>query len=524
MQRRQPLRDEPAFGSHGHDDGVLDHLCLHQAEDLGAEVLPAIRPADSAACDLAGTQVHSFDPRAVHEHLVRWSRRRQVRDARGVELEGEPRLGSTVGVELVVVRPHGRADEDAEPAQHPVLVEAGNLLELLVEQLAALPHELVTTAIEIGVESGPEHVDDETRCPRVGAEGVLVVGLAEGAADLAEVAAVRPKHGDFPPREARGQHEGVEAVALGVAFPRRDERLLEGMASVTARTGASWEPQPEVVDPRSQAAITADLVGPLVHDGDPEIVEQRQHVGERDRLACAEQLHPHRALVGFEGSVEVDRQARPETTLEPVDVVDSYCRSMVLTVGARKRVAVEVEQLEAGGFAVVLHERCTELLAPPSGDVGDTVLERVEVNVDDRRRVGEDDHVHARQDSAADLAVEHALRGVVGVEEQILDAPTDLGAVTISRHEHEARGVPAIDVSPGEQLDPLAFPQVQDALGDPRQVIDIGVEQLVAWITFENRQQRRTVVSRRTMAEPFEDRLDLAPHHGDIEGGDGVDR
>ena len=32
----------PALGTRRHDDGVLDHLRLDQAEDLGAEVLAAI--------------------------------------------------------------------------------------------------------------------------------------------------------------------------------------------------------------------------------------------------------------------------------------------------------------------------------------------------------------------------------------------------------------------------------------------------------------------------------------------------
>ena len=50
---RRSLEHEAALGTHRDDQGVLDHLGLHQAQDLSAEVLAAIGPADAAARDLA---------------------------------------------------------------------------------------------------------------------------------------------------------------------------------------------------------------------------------------------------------------------------------------------------------------------------------------------------------------------------------------------------------------------------------------------------------------------------------------
>ena len=41
----QLTRDKTALGSHWHDNRVLDLLCLHQAQDLCAEILRPIRPA-----------------------------------------------------------------------------------------------------------------------------------------------------------------------------------------------------------------------------------------------------------------------------------------------------------------------------------------------------------------------------------------------------------------------------------------------------------------------------------------------
>ena len=79
--RRRPLDHEAALGADGHDQRVLDHLGLHQAEDLGAEVLAAVRPAQAAAGDLAAAQVHALRARRVDEDLEARARRGHERDA-----------------------------------------------------------------------------------------------------------------------------------------------------------------------------------------------------------------------------------------------------------------------------------------------------------------------------------------------------------------------------------------------------------------------------------------------------------
>ena len=45
------LHDEAALRPHRHDDCVLHHLRLDQAEHLGTEVLPPIGPSQPAARD-----------------------------------------------------------------------------------------------------------------------------------------------------------------------------------------------------------------------------------------------------------------------------------------------------------------------------------------------------------------------------------------------------------------------------------------------------------------------------------------
>ena len=76
------LSDEAALGADRHDDGVLHHLRLHQAQHLGAEVLAPVGPAHAAARDLAAAQVHALDSGRVDEDLEERPRQRQARHLR----------------------------------------------------------------------------------------------------------------------------------------------------------------------------------------------------------------------------------------------------------------------------------------------------------------------------------------------------------------------------------------------------------------------------------------------------------
>ena len=87
----QAPHHEASLGPHRHDQGVLHVLRLHQPKNLGAKILGALRPADSAARDGSLSQMQSLDARAIHEHLVSRARLGQTRDAGWVELDRQPR-------------------------------------------------------------------------------------------------------------------------------------------------------------------------------------------------------------------------------------------------------------------------------------------------------------------------------------------------------------------------------------------------------------------------------------------------
>src|SRR5919199_831338 len=111
---RRSLDDEAALRSHGHYHRVLHRLGLHEAQDLGAELLPPIGPTDTAPRDLPTPEMHALGSRRIDEDLEHRAREWEYGDARGIELEREVRLGFPFGGALEVVRAHRRQSHAKE--------------------------------------------------------------------------------------------------------------------------------------------------------------------------------------------------------------------------------------------------------------------------------------------------------------------------------------------------------------------------------------------------------------------------
>ena len=118
----QLLRHKTTLRADRHDDRVLDHLGLHQAQHLSPEVLLSVRPAHPPASDRAAAQVNALDPWRIDKNLVHGPWVRQVRHFLRVELEGEIGFWPSLLRTLIEVGPHGGQDETQEAAQNPVFV------------------------------------------------------------------------------------------------------------------------------------------------------------------------------------------------------------------------------------------------------------------------------------------------------------------------------------------------------------------------------------------------------------------
>ena len=125
----------PPFEPDRHDDDVLHHLRLDQAEHLGAEVLRPVGPAQAAARDLAAAQVHALEARRVDEDLEHRLRVGQPGHLRRVELEREERPPPAFRVAAPVVGASRGVDEREELPQHAVLVQVVDLVERLLDRV-----------------------------------------------------------------------------------------------------------------------------------------------------------------------------------------------------------------------------------------------------------------------------------------------------------------------------------------------------------------------------------------------------
>ena len=127
--RRQIFRNKAALGADRNNDGVLDVLRLHQAENFGAEILRPIGPANAAARHLAEAQMHRLKARRIEENLVQRPRQRHIVDFAAREFYRDKFFHASALVALIKIgadRGHDRVDEVAQDA---VFIEAVDRLQ-----------------------------------------------------------------------------------------------------------------------------------------------------------------------------------------------------------------------------------------------------------------------------------------------------------------------------------------------------------------------------------------------------------
>ena len=385
-----------------------------------------------------------------------------------------------------VVRAQHCADHVQEHAQDLVLLEALHRVDRLLD---ARRHLLGVLAIGAPrIEACLEQRDHQSRDLRVCHQRLPHVAVTERDARLAQVLADRPQHGDLAPGESGAEYEAVVAVVLHLAAPCAYERVLEAVPdAVGIEIARPRIRQTKVVDPDAVGAARDDRVGALVGDLHAHVLEQRQHVGEGERAAGAEQLRAQHARPRLERAVEADAEALVLRQLLDVhDVGERGARHPVGPVGGGEGVRVAAEQLAAVLLAEILDERLLEIVGPRARGGHEHHLDLAGVEV--RHQAG----LHVRHEMEAD---EHGLghpRGVVdargagGVSEDRLDAAPVLSVEAVARYEHEHREEAAERVAPREQPQPLALAEVKDPHRHLEQLVRRDLEQLVARVGVED--------------------------------------
>ncbi|MNY15279.1 hypothetical protein D3C86_1484830 [compost metagenome] len=153
----QALREEAALGANGNDHCVLDLLRLDETEHFRAVILAPIRPAQTATCDVAEAQMHTFDLGSVNEDFAEGAGVGQAIKMFGIELERQNVTRRAIGILLEVVGAQRCVDGVDVTSEGAVLIEIGNAAQCRFDCLVYLgeflhPLLFLNRRIEAGLE------------------------------------------------------------------------------------------------------------------------------------------------------------------------------------------------------------------------------------------------------------------------------------------------------------------------------------------------------------------------------------
>ncbi len=366
-------------------------------------------------------QVHALDAGRVDENLEHRLRLRHFRNLARVELQREvrPRFAGGVGAEIVGAQ--RRVDRREVGAQDAVVVDARDPREQPVEGAAL--RGLGAPALRRGnrrVESRDEQFQQVPGRGGVARERLFHVGLRQRQPELAEPAGIGSKHRGFTPGEVGRQHEAVEAVVVGIPGPHaRESRLESRPVGLEVDADAARVLELEVLDPEREIAGD-DLVGPLADQLEPEVLDRRQHVRDRDGAQAAEHLELDFVCGLVVPSVKGHGQriGRRRESLERRDVFDGRLQLRVFLVGGRECVAPHAAEPERRGLAERVHQGVLEPVLPGADRLGDVALELDGVHRPVRIGRRAHEHVQAREHGLGQRHLRFDREAAEGIERE----------------------------------------------------------------------------------------------------------
>ncbi len=377
------LRYEAALGADRHDYRILDVLGLHQTEDLGAEILRTVGPAQTTAGDHATAQVDAFDVGRVDEDLGEGARVGQFLDLAGVDLEGHGRLIGTVFGLLIKIRAQHGHDEVHEAAHNAVFIKRGDALEDFFDFVG----DLLCGGVALGgislveVEAGVEHVDQQAGKIAVfdHGGGHVVTGIRD--AGLAQVLAAGAQQSNVAPFHAFAEDEGVVAIVFSQAVPHGKKAVFELLAAGldVVLIAAAGGLQADFVNEDAAGrlgAVAGEGEAVLLDGAKPHVLENGHAVGERHGLVVVIELETGYARWVGKNGVELDGDVLAfAKRLDFADVVERVLWREGFLVTAGK--GISVFALQAAGFVrrQALGNGFDETVVPGANHFGNAALQ-----------------------------------------------------------------------------------------------------------------------------------------------------
>ncbi|KAF1050668.1 MAG: hypothetical protein GAK43_02725 [Stenotrophomonas maltophilia] len=519
--QRQAPGNEAALGAHRHDHRVLHLLGLDQTEHLGAVILFAVRPAQATAGHVAEAQVHPFDARAVYEDFELRHRPRNIRNRLRTELEAEVGLVLAVAVGLVEVGAQGGLDQvqvapqDAVLVEHLHIVQGGEdgLLQLLLLVFQVFGGELARQ-VEARLEQPYQLAGDI----HMGVQRAGDIAQVEAKANLLEVARIGTQQRHIAPRQAGGQHQAVEGIVLGIAVDDMHEGILQRLVELLdIHIQAFGVGEGEVVNPVLAATGVVQAIGELAEHAQAEVLQDRQHIGQRQRRIRVVELAVQLLLTLGQRLVEAHHQRALLGQAEQVLQVDHReMRGEALAVAGREAAREFFEDIVALALAEVLRHQRGVVVLPGAAGLHRLFFEAAWVEIDARLRVHPQDELHPRQGRFGEEGPELAVAGLQSLTQDLLDLDPRFGGIDVARHIGQHVGEAPVGVLAQEQADLVAFLDLHDGHCRAEQLVHRGLEQIVARQHFQHLGQFLAEVAIGIEARAPGDFADLAANERDL--------
>ena len=191
-------------------------------------------------------------------------------------------------------------------------------------------------------------------------------------------------------------------------------------------------------------------------------------------------------------------------------------RRETLAVASREAFGEVSQDVGALGFAEVLDDQRRIVVVPRAASLDHFVFQLLRVDVDAVLRVDSQNQLHARQNRFGEEGPELAVAGLQALHQHLLDLLPHFGGIDLAWHVGQAVAEAPVRVLAQEHADLVAFLDLHDRHDGVEQLVDRGLEQVVAWQHFEHLGQFLAQVRFRVEAGPAFDFGDL---HADVRDG-----
>ncbi len=276
--------------------------------------------------------------------------------------------------------------------------------------------------------------------------------------------------------------------------------------------------QLEVLNPGGAALGPGELIGPLGDDAQPEVLQHRQQVRDRHRLAepCDLQVQPRRDLLTRAMQTEAQGERLCAQRLQIRDVFERSARVNLFLVSQREHPPVVLCDGQACGFSSFPDQHLAQTIGPRRGGLGDALLDGRKVDLATTLRIRSHDRMQPGVNGPRDLDMRLDALAVEFVAHDLLDPLPHFGTVTITRHVDQARVEAVVRIATRQYSDRPPLVKINDTAHDADEVIHIGLEQLIARIGFQYVQNGLAVVAVGIDSEVLDDFLDLATQNRDV--------